>query len=364
MGDSEVYGDNSRLEYLEIELQQQRGMMWLFGEIMKEAVNISSFKQLMSVITDMLMGVMGVTTCYLWIARSETAKKDYKVYYRSVEQDNYFNVTTMPDIPTSLKDVKEPYTFKKEEITSSLMEGINTPCSRLAVPLKDFNNDTNFGILILEHEEEDFFTENTVAFFQTLAVYIAINAQNSRLLQTISHESLTDPLTGVYNRRHLKSTIEKNYNAYKTLTIGIIDTDNFKSINDEFGHFTGDNVLKAIAQIAKRTVKEYGGEVIRYGGDEFVIIIPLPLEDSVEVLEEFRNSVYYIQATHEIDILVTVTIGVCSTSNMKVEPYEAIKVADQALLRGKAMGKNRITLAINEDMNYNNKTSKTAEGVT
>ena len=361
---SGVQEENRRLEYLEIELQQQRGMMWLFGEIMKEAVNISSFKQLMSIITDMLMGVMGVTTCYLWIAKSEADEKDYKVYYRSVEQDNYFNVMTMPKIPARLDDVKETYTFKKEEITSSLMEGINTPCSRLAVPLKDFNNDMNFGMLVLEHEEEDFFTENTVAFFQTLAIYIAINAQNSRLLQTISHQSLTDPLTGIYNRRHLNEILEQIYNTYKILTIGVIDTDNFKFINDEYGHFTGDNVLKAIAQIGKCTVKEYGGEIIRYGGDEFIIIIPLPLEDSIEVLEEFRNSVYYIQATHEIDMIVTVTIGVCSTSNIEVTPYEAIKIADQALLRGKAMGKNRITLAINEDMNYNNKTSKTAEGVT
>ena len=64
-----IENQEESVEYLQIELQQQRGMLWLLGEIMKAAMNITSFKQLMSVLTDMLMGVMGVTTCYLWLKR-------------------------------------------------------------------------------------------------------------------------------------------------------------------------------------------------------------------------------------------------------------------------------------------------------
>lgn len=354
MQDNFLNEERSQLEYLQTELQQQRGMMWLFGEIMKEAVGITSFKQLMSIITDMLMGVMGVTTCYLWIKREDINHNDYKVYFRSIEQDNYFRETISPQLPNGMDEIKDAYTFKKEEITSSLMEEIKVPYSRLAVPLKDFNSDTSFGMLVLEHEEEDFFSENTVAFFKTLTVYIAINAQNSRLLQTMTYQSLIDPLTGIYNRRKLEPTLAKIYATYQTLTVAIIDTDNFKSINDVLGHFTGDNVLKALAQLAKGSVKEYGGEVVRYGGDEFVIIFPLSLEDSLQILEEFRNSVYYIQVTHEITIPVSVTIGVCSTTNLNVKPEEIVKVADHALLRGKVKGKNCIIIANTEDLNEEN----------
>ncbi len=345
--DSELMSQQqSSLEYLEIELQQQRGMLWLFGEIMKEAVNISSFKQLMAILTDMLMGVMGVTTCYLWIAQEDK----YKVYFRSVELQNDFRETKVMDIPASLKDLQGSYTFSREEIVSPLIECINVPLSRFAVPLKNFNDNSIFGALVLEHEEPNFFTDNTIAFFETLTIFISINAQNSRLLQTVSKESQTDPLTGAYNRRHLQKALEKVYKAKKIMTVAVVDTDNFKQVNDMLGHLKGDTVLKAIAQLAKGSVREYGGEVVRYGGDEFVILIPIPIEEAIHILEEFRRGVYYIQLTYDIDIPVTVTLGACSYPDMAEDPHQAVRAADNALIRGKMKGKNRVVLAIEEDI--------------
>lgn len=334
------------IEYLEVELQQQRGMLWLLGEIMKEAVNISSFKQLMAILTDMLMGVMGVTTCYLWIAHED----EYKVYFRSVELQNDFREITSMDIPSLLKELKGSYTFAREEITSPLIDCINVPLSRLAVPLKNFNDNSTFGALVLEHEAENFFTDNTIAFFETLTVFISINAQNSRLLQSVSKESQTDPLTGAYNRRHLQKALDKAYKAKKVMTVAVIDTDDFKKINDALGHLKGDTVLKAISQLAKGCVKEYGGEVVRYGGDEFVILVPIPLQEAIHILEEFRRSVHYIQLTYDIDIPITVTLGACSYPDMVEDPYQAVRAADNALIRGKAKGKNRVVLALDEDI--------------
>lgn len=334
------------IEYLEVELQQQRGMLWLLGEIMKEAVNISSFKQLMAILTDMLMGVMGVTTCSLWIAHED----EYKVYFRSTELQNDFRELKVTDIPNFLRDLKGSYTFTKEEIISPLFEFVNLPSSRLAVPLQNFNDNSTFGALVLEHEEADFFTDNTIAFFETLTIFISINAQNSRLLQSVSKESQTDPLTGAYNRRHLQKALDKVYKAKKTMTVAVIDTDNFKSVNDLLGHLKGDTVLKAIAQLAKGCTKEYGGEVVRYGGDEFVVLIPVPLQEAIHILEEFRRSVHYIQLTYDIDIPVTVTLGACSFPDMVEDPHQAVRAADNALIRGKMKGKNRIVLAIEEDI--------------
>jgi diguanylate cyclase (GGDEF)-like protein len=334
------------IEYLEVELQQQRGMLWLLGEIMKEAVNISSFKQLMSVLTDMLMGVMGVTTCYLWIAHED----EYKVYFRSVELQNEFREIKKVDIPSVLRDLKGSYTFSKEEITSPLIDCISVPLSRLAVPLKNFNDNSVFGALVLEHEEENFFTDNTIAFFETLTIFISINAQNSRLLQSVSRESQTDPLTGTYNRRHLQKALDKVYRTKKVMTVAVIDTDNFKMVNDLLGHLKGDTVLKAISQLAKGCVKEYGGEVVRYGGDEFVILIPIPLQEAIHILEEFRRSVYYIQLTYDIDVPITVTLGACSYPDMVDDPHQAVRAADNALIRGKIKGKNRVVLALDEDI--------------
>ena len=123
-----------------------------------------------------------------------------------------------------------------------------------------------------------------------------------------------------------------------------------KSINDLLGHLEGDSVLKAISQLAKGCVKEYGGEVIRYGGDEFVILIPRPIEEAVHILEEFRQAVYYIPITYELATQITVTLGACSYPAMAITPQEAIEAADNALIRGKVKGKNRVVLAEEEDI--------------
>lgn len=342
--------DENDIAYLQIELQQQRGMLWLLGEIMKAAINITEFKQLMSVLTDMLMGVMGVTTCYLWMKIENTKVEDYIVFFRSIELKNEFKELKHSVLPKSLKELTGPYVFEKREIEDSLLGAISVPCSRLAVPLRNFNDDSIFGILVLEHEEEHFFTDNTIAFFKTLSIFIASNAQNSKLLQSVTEESIRDPLTETYNRRYLDEALKNFEIKYRNVTVAVVDTDNFKSINDELGHMEGDTVLKGIAQLAKGVVKDCEGEVVRYGGDEFVILIPRPLVEAVHILEEFRKSVHYLKIAYDLATDVSVTLGVCSYPEIIEDYSQIIRVADHALLRGKNKGKNRVVLASEEDM--------------
>ena len=348
-GDSEEIRENS-IEYLQVELQQQRGMLWLLGEIMKEAMTITSFRQLMFVLTDMLMGVMGVTTCYLWLRRDNKRVEDYKVYYRSIELKNEFKEIAHLEIPAAIAKMDNTKHFLKKDINSSLIEGINVPCSRLAVPLENFTNQTIFGTLVLEHEEENFFTSNTIAFFETLTIFISTNAQNSKLMQSMSDDSITDPLTETYNRRYLDQLLKEMHAGNNDMTVAVMDTDNFKAINDRLGHLQGDIVLKAIAQLAKGSIKEYGGKVVRYGGDEFVILIPIDIEEGIHILEEFRKNINYIPITYGLSMPVTVTLGACAYPTMTPTPQEAIKAADNALIRGKSICKNRVVVAIEEDI--------------
>ena len=338
------------IEFLQIELQQQRGMLWLLGEIMKAAVNITEFKHLMSVLTDMLMGVMGVTTCYLWIKVENTKEEDYIVFFRSIELKNEFKEFKHSLLPSSLKNLTDTCVYNKEQIEDSLVEQISIPCSRLAVPLRNFKDDKVFGVLVLEHEEEHFFTANTIAFFKTLSIFIASNAQNSKLLQSVTEDSIKDALTDTYNRRYLPKALSKFKDQYEDITIAVVDTDNFKSINDILGHKEGDMVLKSIAQLAKGILKDCQGEIVRYGGDEFVILIPKPLTEAVHILEEFRQSVHYLKVAYDLVTDVSVTLGMCSYPE-KIEEYDKIiEVADRALLRGKSRGKNRVVLALEEDV--------------
>ena len=347
------YNDNPKedsIEYMQIELQQQRGMLWLLGEIMKEAMTITSFKKLMFVLTDMLMGVMGVTTCYLWLKNENKKVEDYKVYFRSIELKNEFKVINNLEVPQPIANIDDTIHFAKSDINSSLLECVNIPCSRLAVPLRNFTNESIFGVLVLEHEEENFFTSNTIAFFETLTVFIAINAQNSKLMQSMSDDSITDPLTNTYNRRYLEHLLKEMDIDDNDMTVAVMDTDNFKSINDRLGHLQGDVVLQAIAQLAKGSTEEYGGKVVRYGGDEFVILIPKPINQAIHILEEFRKNIHYIPINYGLSMPVTVTLGACAYPTMTRTPQEAIKAADNALIRGKSICKNRVVVAIEEDI--------------
>lgn len=339
------------IDYLNLELQQQRGMLWLLGEIMKVAVDISSFKELMCVLTDMLMGVMGVTTCYLWIKIEDTDIDNYTVFYRSIEMGNEFKEKMHSSLPYCLSNLEESVAFSKEKIVNSIMKGISVPCSRLAVPMFDFGNNVPIGVLVVEHEEEHFFSNNTIAFFNTLSIYIASKAIYSNRMTQISEQSIKDPLTGAYNRRYLNTAIEMMKNEYDCVTVAIIDTDNFKTINDELGHVEGDVVLKGIAHLAQGLVKECKGQVVRYGGDEFVILLPLAKEEALQVLESFRIGVSYLKVAYSLDTNVSVTLGVCAYPEMLNDCGEAlIHAADNALLRGKVKGKNRIVLVEKEDM--------------
>lgn len=334
------------IEQLESELQQQKGMLWLLGEIMKVANNINSFKELMKVLTDMLMGVTGVDACYLWAYNG----KRLKVYLRSTQMKNEFKELSVTQPPEVIERCKETYMFSKEEIKEAMIVGGQIPGSRLAVPLVDFNNNDIIGALVLEHQQENFFTENNITFFETLAIFIASNTKNSTLYRTIAEQSERDPLTGVYNRRYLEKVLNKLINTIHEMTVAVIDTDNFKLVNDVLGHIKGDEVIRAVARIAKNHFEKFNGEIVRYGGDEFVILLPVPIKEATRVLSEFQQMIPSVPEIIDSGIPVTITMGVCGYPEMTRNPEILIKAADRALLRGKEQGKNRVIIATKEDI--------------
>lgn len=335
------------IEQLEVQLQQQRAMLWVLGEIMKVATNIDSLKELMKIITDMLMGVTGVNTCYLWAY--DEGKEGVKIYLRSTQYQNEFMTFDQEEIPADLRTLLGTHMFQKEEIKEPLMAGCMIPSSRLAVPLMDFNDNSMLGALVLEHEQPEFFNENTIIFFETLATFIASNTRNSRLFESVTQQSEIDPLTKTYNRRILDKVTNNLIQQEKSISVAVIDTDNFKKVNDKLGHIKGDEVLKAIAHTAKHLLKDQGGKVIRYGGDEFVLILPIPLKESMDVFEAFQKQVPQLHIMKELDIPVSITMGVCAYPELTSEPNRLVVAADNALIRGKSEGKNRIIVATTQD---------------
>ena len=161
------------------------------------------------------------------------------------------------------------------------------------------------------------------------------------------HLSLTDPLTGLYTRRHLDSNLEREFlraKRYKNdLSIAVIDIDFFKKVNDTYGHLCGDYVLKEVAYMILDTLRKTD-MVFRYGGEEFVAILTeTPLDKAVIPLERLRNTVEkYPFEYNGTRFQVTISIGASSTQTETENASEFLDHADKALYSAKNQGRNQV----------------------
>jgi diguanylate cyclase (GGDEF) domain len=155
-----------------------------------------------------------------------------------------------------------------------------------------------------------------------------------RLMMTYQ-SSITDGLTGLYNRRHFTSKAEQLLQEHKGLAVIFCDIDNFKSLNDTQGHHKADGVLKQVAEIMKEESAGIGAAG-RYGGEELLVCISTERVKPERVAESIRSRV-------EQETIVTVSVGV-STSKDSQEVVHLIKLADEAMYHSKTTGKNKVSL--------------------
>ncbi len=164
--------------------------------------------------------------------------------------------------------------------------------------------------------------------------------------------SSKDPLTGLDNRMKLydilRLEVERARRTKQPLCVAFMDIDDFKKINDTYGHSIGDVVLKRIAYILKENCRKTDF-IFRYGGEEFVLILPATSLIQGEITcERIRNSIKNFRFYDENGNLfyVTVSIGLSSYKGRKeIDPSELLKLADEAMYRAKKSGKDRIVTA-------------------
>lgn len=161
------------------------------------------------------------------------------------------------------------------------------------------------------------------------------------------HLSVTDALTGLYNRRHFDNMIEREFlraQRYSNeLSLALIDVDFFKKVNDTYGHLCGDYILKEVAYLTLQTFRKTD-MVFRYGGEEILILLTeTPLEKAIIPLERLRKAIENYPFNYDNnDIKVTVSIGVESLNENIYNVAELIQGADKALYHAKENGRNQV----------------------
>ncbi|WP_152206228.1 diguanylate cyclase domain-containing protein [Marinobacter changyiensis] len=194
--------------------------------------------------------------------------------------------------------------------------------------------------------------------FIALLVFFAVrslrqNAQLNAAKRELETISLTDALTGLANRRHFDLYLEQEWararRQRQTIAMVMLDIDNFKAFNDEYGHPAGDQCLREVARALERVVRRPTDLVARYGGEEFALILP-NTQDALAVAEACRLVIQRLGIVNEFsDVapLITISAGVCSlVPTPEMPPDLLIQQADEALYEAKETGRNKVVSAV------------------
>jgi diguanylate cyclase (GGDEF)-like protein len=185
---------------------------------------------------------------------------------------------------------------------------------------------------------------------RTMAERLALALADMKLREALREQSICDPLTGWYNRRHMQEMLERDIRrgsrTKRPLSLLIFDIDNFKEFNDSFGHEAGDVALQNLCQIVKTLIRSED-VACRYGGDEFVLILPDSSADlAAQRAEEMRAAVGHAEIRYQDHLLkpMTLSFGIATFPADARTSHELLRVADTALFRAKSEGRDRVRL--------------------
>ena len=218
------------------------------------------------------------------------------------------------------------------------------------------------GLLHLHHKEDastvnntggqsDWYNKAKRRRIHTIVDSLSLSLANLKLRSTLRQQSIRDALTGMFNRRYMEETLEREIlradRNHEPVGVIMLDIDHFKQFNDSFGHQAGDVLLQSLGRFLLSHVR--GEDVAcRYGGEEFILLLPgSSIEKSLQRAEEIREKVSSINVVFQGQTLgaITLSLGVAVFPEHGRSPEDLIQSSDQALYRAKTKGRNCVVVA-------------------
>jgi len=370
------------------ELTQLNERFELINKIGKEITSDLDFRNVSYKINSLLLDFLSID--FLIISSLNAEKTTLK--YLEIDNTNPTE-TAIIDEETLLEDTLAKWVLENNDIIFSLnykkeykkykkiLEGNleDAPDSVIFLPLT--LKDSVIGFFSIQSKKNNAYSEKDLDFLSTLAPFISIALENSitsaELKNEVEHNrkikkrleqankklrilSNYDDLTNLPNRRYLFNYLEKEINLSfrqkKPLTLLIIDIDFFKEYNDNYGHIKGDHCLKTIAQLLNSALKRKSDFVARYGGDEFIIILPnTEKQGAMNIIAEIKKAMDFANIEHnysQVKSTITLSIGGHTTFGYKkYKPEILIKEADDSLYWIKNQGRNDYLITEDEKPN-------------
>jgi diguanylate cyclase (GGDEF)-like protein len=255
--------------------------------------------------------------------------------------------TLRPAVVTNPEDeIQLLFAQRREKGISEILQGLWPEAELLRLPL--VFEETLLGILWLWGKS---ITKADLPIMSIFAKQIGTSLERARLFQEVQSLALTDPLTGLQNRRSLfelgRIEFSRAQRMNRPFCCMMLDIDHFKQINDNYGHAIGDQVLQEFAERSKRSVREVD-LVGRYGGEEIVIFLPeTDSETAMHAAERLRASIEKTpMKVSNQELNVTVSIGVSKKDENTLELETLIARADQAMYIAKHKGRNRVAISV------------------
>lgn len=308
---------------------------------------VTDYKNLFSIINDMLIGVLGASRSTIFTSKEGR----YSVEASSLPRQALVRMEAVGDmLAQKYGNNKETFILSEAEL-QELPKGSVEAKSAVAVPLA--GKEGLMGIIYLEHDKENYFQPDIKRYLNSLAIAIRLALENAQLYSRLEEMALVDGLTGLYNRMLFNKEIQNCMEDYKRyglpFALVILDLDHFKKVNDSYGHICGDMVLQQVSNLIKNEIRK-GDLVCRYGGEEFAIIFrnTKDIDGIYSRLDSMRRKIADTPVEYQgSNVAVTCSFGaVCCTLIDKSEDIDAVvKKADEALYEAKRAGRNRICIA-------------------
>lgn len=185
----------------------------------------------------------------------------------------------------------------------------------------------------------------------TVSETIKLSLANLKLRDALRQQTIHDPLTGLFNRRYLDETLPRELQMAQRrnapLCVVMLDIDGFKKLNDSFGHGSGDSILREFGRILHKHLRK-SDISCRYGGDEFVLILPdASISDTQERMEQFHILLKGLQQIHygeQVLDMITISVGIANLPEHGSTESELLRAADEAMYAAKQAGRDRIVV--------------------